>query len=125
MTEDEGEPPSNNPRALDEQKQLTDRIGELRKSSETLAGWCLGSIVAASLRDPDGPHRVAITCGVVGVLAGMAGGTLPRQGKGIDPAQVGSHLHRTYRRRYNLRLFTILSLLGGLLSLLWGVWLPS
>jgi hypothetical protein len=124
MNADEGRRPNVNERSVDQQKHLSERIAELRKSSETLAGWCLGSIIAASIRDATAPNQAAVTFGVAGVLLGVLGSSLPARAAAIDPARLDEHLLRLYRRRYALRRLTLLALLGGLGSLLWGVWAP-
>jgi len=122
MQIDEGKPPDQRPFVLDEQKMLNDRLAELRKSSETIGGWCLASIIAASLRISATPNRIAVTFGVIGLVLGMMGSSLRSTSEPVDPAQLTAYLRRTYGRRHRARTLTVLALLAGLSSILYGVW---
>jgi hypothetical protein len=114
-------PKSNPKRDEDDQKQLTDRLAELRKSSETLGGWCVGSVIAACLRDAQ-LNRVALTLGVVGTVLGLIGSTPPNKPSLVDPAQLTDYLKKRYATRFWLRASTILALLGGLGTLMISAW---
>ena len=106
-------------------KHYDDRITEVRKSCETIAGWCLASIVAASLRDSR-PNTVAITLGVIGVAVGVYGSTLQSLGMGTSQRdRVLAALVKTYARRTRARKLVICLLLMALAALLADAWFPS
>src|SRR5262245_31531991 len=119
---DEGRPPSGSEQSEADQKHLAERIAETRKSAETIGGWCLGSIIAASLRNAAGPNRLAITLGVAGLVLGLVGSTTWWTPQKVDRAQLDQHLRRAYTIRYAIRASAMSALLAALLALLVDVW---
>jgi hypothetical protein len=119
---DIGRQPNTAARQEADEKHLAERVAETRKSAETIGGWCLGSIVAASLRSAGGPNRVALTLGVVGLILGLLGATTLWRPSTVDPAQLSKHLLRSYKVRFAIRTAAIVALLAALAALVVDAW---
>lgn len=107
-------------------KHYDDRLTEIRKSCETIAGWCLASIVAGNLRNNRLPNGVAITLGVLGVLVGLYGSTpLAQRDRHFDPDKHLAALLKTFKRRAVARFILMGVLVLALASLLLDAWHPK
>jgi hypothetical protein len=93
----------------------------MRKSCETVAGFCLGNIVATSLRSPSGINKIAITCGCVGFALGVIGATI-RMPRRINNAAYDAALKRVFKKHRWLRLLALICLAAGITLLIADVW---
>lgn len=119
-----GKPPV--PPDDDRRKDLKAKLAEIRKSAETVANMCLGTIVATVLKAgsvPSGYIKVATTAGVLGALAGLVGATM--WSSSPDASRYEELLQDRYNWRARLRYVALFCLVVGLYCLLHEVWIKK
>jgi hypothetical protein len=127
MTGIEGKKPKSEDGAPERRKYLIDKLAEVRKSCETIAGFSLANIVITTLRAPPGSgsgtsgKHVAFILGLLGFSIGFFGASLslPRN---VNEDQLEGALSSALRVRSRFRLVAAIMLLAGVLWLVHDVW---